>query len=80
MIIEVIALARYEDGSPHWLYTHVESFVPLEDEEKNNVEMSGMILRRLDEAGASIATQANVDLTRRLWERDPGEDGGTSGT
>lgn len=78
MIIEVIAVARHEDGTPHWLYTHAETFVPLDDEERNNVEMSGAILRRLDEAGTAIANQANVDLTRRLWERpedpSPGED------
>jgi hypothetical protein len=72
--------AAFEDGTPYWAFEHSEVFVQdLSDEEANHVELSGRILRRLDEAAGAIAEQANVDLTRRTWEgkREPEDpDGG----
>jgi hypothetical protein len=75
VIIEVLAIARHEDGVPHWTYNHVEQVIAVDDEEENVVTLAAAIQRRLDEARGSIGAQAGVDLGRRLWEREPGEEG-----
>jgi transposase len=75
VIIDVIAVARHEDGMPHWTYQHTEQYVPTGDEEKDTIAMAAMVQRRLDEARGSVSDQAGVDLSRRLWEVGPGEEG-----